>query len=323
MAVTIRDVAREAEVSVATVSRVINNKGYLSPEAIRKVKAAMKSLNYQPNTAARSLQGKPSNTIGVILPSLDNPLYSELFERLEDELSTRHFQTLLCTSKNNSTKEEEYFKLLKSNQVDGIITGSHSDFMMSHGNATYPIVSFDRQISKEIPTVKSDNLAGGKAIARRIIAQGVKNVLILSGSKEDFYPINDRVTGMLSIFNQSGTEVTTSSLEFESSLALKKMLVGQLIVSREYDAICCTDDVTAILVKTCAHAMDYRPLITGYDGSTFVRTFFPELLTVQQPLKEMAELMVELVIERIKSPKTRLKSDYTFPVKTSRNQRNV
>ncbi|WP_203632304.1 LacI family DNA-binding transcriptional regulator [Lacticaseibacillus suibinensis] len=323
MAVTIRDVAREAEVSVATVSRVINNKGYLSPEAISKVKEAMRRLNYQPNTAARSLQGKPSNTIGVILPSLDNPLYSELFERLEDELSTRHFQTLLCTSKNNSTKEEEYFKLLKSNQVDGIITGSHSDFMIAHGNANYPIVSFDRQISKEIPTVKSDNLAGGKAIAKKIIAQGAKNVLILSGSKEDFYPINDRVTGMLSIFNQSGTEVTTSSLEFESSLALKKMLVGQLIVSREYDAICCTDDVTAILVKTCADAMDYRPVITGYDGSTFVRTFFPTLLTVQQPLKEMAELMVELVIERIKSPKTKLKSNYTFPVKTSRVQRNA
>lgn len=318
MSVTIRDVAREAGVSVATVSRVINSKGYLSPAAITKVQLAMEKLNYQPNAAARRLQGKSSATIGVILPSLDNPLYSELFEHIEDELSGRHYQTLLCTSKNNSAKEEEYFKLLKSNQVDGIITGSHSDFLIEHGNASYPIVSFDRQISKEIPTVKSDNLAGGRAIAGKVVERGVKNVLILSGSKEDFYPINDRVTGMMAVFNQAGVDVTTSSLEFESSIALKKLLVGQLIVSRDYDAICCTDDVTAILVKTCADTMNYHPLISGYDGSTFIRTFFPELPTVQQPIKEMAELMVELLIERIKSPKTRLNSDYTFPVKTNR-----
>lgn len=317
MVATIRDVAREAKVSVATVSRVINNKGYLSTEAINKVHLAMKALNYQPNTAARRLQGKASATIGVILPNLDNPLYSELFQRIEDDLGTHHYRTLLCTSKDNSTKEEEYFKLLKSNQVDGIITASHSDFLMAHGNATYPIVAFDRQISKEIPTVKSDNLVGGRLIAGKISEYGVKSVLILSGSKEDFYPISDRVKGMLSVFNKMGVDVTTSALEFNSSLNLKNMLIRQLIEDREYDAVCCTDDVTAVLVKTVADKVGYQPIISGYDGSTFMRTVFPTLLTVEQPIKEMAELMVDLVIERIKAPSKMLKSQYILPIKIS------
>ena len=76
MSVTIRDVAREAGVSVATVSRVINSKGYLSPAAITKVQLAMEKLNYQPNAAARRLQGKSSATIGVILPSCRHALYT-------------------------------------------------------------------------------------------------------------------------------------------------------------------------------------------------------------------------------------------------------
>lgn len=314
MPVTIKEVAQEAQVSIATVSRVINNKGYISSETREKVTFAMKKLNYMPNIAARTLQGKHTATIGVILPSMDNPLYAELFENIEQNLSRAHFQTLLCTSNNQSEKELEYISLLKANQVEGIITSSHSDFLTRQVTPTYPIVCFDRFISKDIPSVKSDNLNGGMEIARRVISRKCKRVLILSGSKEDFYPVNDRIKGMLNVFNRAGVDITTSAFDFESSMNVKKILTKKLIVKREYDAICCTDDLTALMVLTVAGEMNYSPMVTGYDGSKFIRTFFPSLLTAKQPISEMAELMCDLLLKKIKKPKTIFESEYVFQV---------
>ncbi|MFD1441681.1 LacI family DNA-binding transcriptional regulator [Lacticaseibacillus hegangensis] len=315
MAITIKEVAARAGVSTATVSRVINNKGYLSREAVDRVKQAMRDLNYVPNTAARSLQGKDSMTIGVVLPSLDNPLYSELFEAIESKLSTAHYQTLLCTSSNLPDKEEEYFSLLRANRVEGIITSSHGDFLKRKANENYPIVCFDRNISTKIPSVQSDNLSGGRKVADWTVSRGAKRVLILSGSTEDLYPIDDRIKGMMSVFNRADIELETAALEFDSSTSVKALLIQKLIASRDYDAVCCTDDLTALMLKRVADAMDYHPLVTGYDGSDFIRTFFPDLTTVCQPIPQMAELMCNLLIEKIHNRSYQFESEYNFPVK--------
>lgn len=314
MTVTIKDVAVEAEVSIATVSRVINDKGYISLETRRKVHSAIKKLKYIPNSAARILQGKHIHTVGVILPSLENPLYSEFFELIEQKMNEKDYRTILCTSNNQPDKEQEYFSLLKANQVEGIITSSHSKDADNLNHANYPIVCFDRFLSNSIPTVKSDNYSGGKEIAKKVIQFHKKRVLILSGSKEDFYPINDRVKGMLSTFNLAKMDITTSYLDFESSSNVKEFLIKKIIYNKEYDAICCTDDLTALLLKKITDSAKYYPLITGYDGSTFIRTYFPNLITVVQPIREMAELCCDLVLQKINYPSKTLEPEYTFPI---------
>lgn len=314
LTVNIKDVSIEANVSIATVSRVINDKGYISPQTRKKVQQAIKKLNYIPNSAARILQGKRIHTIGIILPSLDNPLYSEFFELIEQKMNEKNYRTILCTSNNQPEKEREYFSLLKANQVEAIITSSHSTDADKLINANYPIISFDRFLSKKIPTVKSDNYSGGRQIAKKIIEFNKKKVLILSGSKEDFYPINDRIKGMLSIFNIAKIDITTSYLDFESSTKVKEFLMRKILSNKDYDAICCTDDLTALLLKKITDSENYYPLITGYDGSTFIRTYFPDLITVIQPLKEMAELCCDLVLQKINYPNKPIEPEYTFPI---------
>lgn len=317
MAITIKDVAKEAGVSIATVSRVINNKGYLSQNTKNKVFSAMDELNYKPNTAARTLQGKSTSTIGVILPSLDNPLYSELFENIEKRLNFLHYKTLLCTSNNQEEQEQKYFNLLQANQVEGIITSSHSDVINEHIDSNYPIVSFDRSISKNIPSIRSNNFEGGKLIAKTVIERKKNNVLILSGSKEDFYQVSDRIKGMISVFQEQAVKLSSSALDFESSLSLKKILTRKALESQQYDAICCTDDLTALIALTVSKEMNYYPLITGYDGTQFVQNFFPNLITACQPISEMAELMCDILIKKINNHDKIFSPEYVFPITIS------
>ena len=234
MRVTIKDVATEAQVSIATVSRVINDKGYISSKTRNKVNNSMRKLNYKPNIAARKLHGKQSKTIGIILPSLDNPLFSELFDAIEKNLNKCGYQTLLCTTNNSKDKERECFELLKSNQVEGIITSSHTDFLNNHSFDGYPVISFDRYTSNRIPVVKSDNLNGGRHIAKKVLEMNKTNVLILSGSKDGFYKNDDRIKGMLSIFRSADISIGKAALAFESPTNRKRALIEQILAEKTW-----------------------------------------------------------------------------------------
>ncbi|MFC6177663.1 LacI family DNA-binding transcriptional regulator [Companilactobacillus huachuanensis] len=313
MRVTIKEVATEAQVSIATVSRVINDKGYISSKTRNRVNNAMRKLNYKPNIAARKLHGKQSKTIGIIIPTLNNPLFSELFDDIEKHLNTYEYQTLLCTTNNSLEKEKQCFELLKSNQVEGIITSSHTDFLDNHTFDGYPVVSFDRITSNRIPVVKSDNLNGGRIIAKRILEMNKSYVLILSGTKDGFYKNDERIKGMLSIFRASDISIGKAAISFASPTNRKLALIEQILSGKKYDAICCTDDVTALLVNLVCTDMNYHPLVTGYDGSKSVRTLFPNLITVKQPIDQMAKLMCDILIKRIQYPYFISKDEYSFP----------
>ncbi|MGX7248728.1 LacI family DNA-binding transcriptional regulator, partial [Enterococcus raffinosus] len=126
MAIKLTDVAKKAGVSPTTVSRVINNYGSLSQKTIDKVHAAMKELNYQPNSLARSLQGKNTQLIGLIFPTVSNPFFGELVDKLEATLFEQGYKTILCNSANNKEKERAYLNMLSANRVDGIIAGAHN-----------------------------------------------------------------------------------------------------------------------------------------------------------------------------------------------------
>ena len=124
--VKLTDVAAKAGCSVTTVSRVINNYGYISQKTRKKVHEAMKELNYQPNSVARSLQGKKTKLIGLIFPDVSNPFFGELVSKIEDQLFKHGYKTILCNAGNDKEKERTYLQMLMANQVDGIIAGAHN-----------------------------------------------------------------------------------------------------------------------------------------------------------------------------------------------------
>ena len=124
--VTITDVAQAAGVSKNTVSRYLNQRGYISDKTRAAIQAAIDELHYQPNQIARSLYTHKTNLIGLVIPDVEHPFFSAITAQIEDELDARGYKMILCNTLHSSKKERKYLDLLIANKVDGIIIGSHS-----------------------------------------------------------------------------------------------------------------------------------------------------------------------------------------------------
>ncbi|WP_155286831.1 LacI family DNA-binding transcriptional regulator [Lacticaseibacillus zhaodongensis] len=317
----LQDVAKIANVSPTTVSRVINNYGHISEKTRTRVHEAMAQLNYQPNSLARSLQGKSSHLIGLIFFDISHPFFGELVARLENLLFEQGYKTILCNSANNPEKEREYINMLAANQVDGIIAGAHNTDIKEYQESELPIISFDRFLSKTIPIVSSDNFAGGKLAAKALYDAGVRHPAMITGVQSANSPTNNRVLGFKSGLKPFDIAPEVIELPFESVPALKQERLTDIVKSKKYDGIFCSDDLTALQVKNAAQSTgiaipDDLKLI-GYDGTKLIQDYNPDLTTVVQPITEISQLLIELLLTKIKNPEYPLKSDYTLPVRLS------
>ena len=140
---TIKDVAAEAGVTSTTVSRVLNNRGYISEETREKVYSAMEKLNYMPNEMARNLSRQKSDYIGVILPSVEHPYFSKVLHWLEHYVTKHNYKIMVCISENSREKELQYIDLLYSHRVLGIVVCSHIGETMEHLDSNCPLISFE------------------------------------------------------------------------------------------------------------------------------------------------------------------------------------
>lgn len=325
MVIKLTDVAKRAGVSATTVSRVINNYGSLSQKTIDKVHLAMKELNYQPNSLARSLQGKNTQLIGVIFPTIANPFYGELVEKIETKLFELGYKTILCDSADNKEKERNYLTMLAANKVDGIIAGAHNLGIKEYENIELPIISFDRFLAEGVPIVGSDNFRGGYLAAEYLYLQGAKKMAILTGSQQSDSPTNQRLNGYLAFLKEKNLAARTYQLQMSArSETLKNVEIKRLLETADIDSVFCTDDLTAILVYNLCQALKIRVpedmKIMGYDGTKFIQNYFPQLSTIRQPISDFAELLVDLLIQRITMPEKKLEQHYQLPVKILQGQ---
>ncbi|APR07747.1 Catabolite control protein A [Lentilactobacillus parabuchneri] len=313
------DVAKLAGVSVTTVSRVINDRGYLSANTKEKVFAAMQQLNYQPSLAARVLQGKQFKLVGLIFASLENPFIAQLVVEIENRLFTHGYKAIICNSMDNPEKEQQYLKMLLANQVDGIITGSHNEGIEEYKMSGLPIVSSDRYFQNKIPTVSSDNQAGGELAARTMIEKGSKKFMLVSGSLEKKAPNNARITGFEKIAADRKFPVEVVEFPFNSTPTIRRATLREKLLSYHPDGIFCTDDQTALLCMQEARKLGMQipkdVQVIGYDGSDYVQEYHPELSTIVQPVSDIAELLVRLLFNRLQQNDDQLLDKYVLPIK--------
>lgn len=313
MVAKLTDVAQLAGVSPTTVSRVINKKGYLSEKTIRNVEEAMRELGYKPNNLARSLQGKSAKLVGLIFPTINNIFYSELIGHLEKELFDRGYKTIICNSQHESDKEREYLEMLEANQVDGIISGSHNLGIQDYDRVVAPIIAFDRNLSSSIPIVSSDNFAGGILAAQTLQKAGCHNPLMITGNDDSNSPTGLRQLGFTSILDEAKVFKIASDL----SPVRKEMEIRSILEKYKPDGIFVSGDATAMLVWNVARSLklsipeDIK--LIGYDGTSFIESYYPQLTTIKQPLVEIARLLVDLLIDKIEGKKLP-KTDYILPI---------
>ncbi|NTJ98233.1 LacI family DNA-binding transcriptional regulator [Enterococcus faecium] len=312
MVAKLTDVAELAGVSPTTVSRVINNKGYLSEKTKQKVHEAMKTLGYKPNNLARGLQGKSPQLIGLIFPNISNIFYAELIEYLEIELFKHGYKTIICNSQNDPDKEREYIEMLEANQVDGIISSSHNLGIADYERVRAPIIAFDRNLAPNISIVSSDNFEGGKLAASTLQKSGCQNIIMITGNDNTDSPTGLRALGFS--FQIPGGKIF--KVPNNLSTIRREMEIKSIIASSKPDGIFVSDDLTAILTMKIANQLNLNVpedlKIIGYDGTSFIEKFFPQLTTIRQPIDEIANLIVDILLKKIKGEKTN--KDYILPI---------
>lgn len=318
------DVAEKAGVSVTTVSRVINNYGYLSKKTKDKVLSAMRELNYQPNALARSLHGKNTQLIGLIFPSINNPFFSELVEEIENQLFQLNYKTILCNSTDNKEKERHYLRMLLSHQVDGIIAGAHSLVVEEYQHIELPIISFDRKLSDNIPIVCSDNYSGGVLATKELYQAGARQIHFIGNPGKEGQPTQLRLLGYLEVMKEFNLVPHVHTLQIERLPSLKSLAIRTLLQNEPVDGIVCTDDLIAILAIQEAKKMhldipnDVK--IIGFDGTTFIQTYYPLLSTIAQPIKDIASVLVNILQQKIEAPNIKqMQMQYILPVKLLSN----
>jgi LacI family sucrose operon transcriptional repressor len=303
--VTIKDVAEKANVSVATVSRVINNRGYLSDEIKRKVTGAMKELDYQPNDLARSLHSQRSNLIGLIVPSVKNPYFGELAHYIEGYAYNQGYKVLLCNSLQNLEKEREYIIMLKRSQVGGIIMGSHVIDANDYHGFHLPVISLDRHLGPKIPYICSDNSHGGELAAKHLIEKGCKNLIHFCGDLHVPLVTNQRTNGFIDFCKSSN--ITYQYFELPESSIIdfreKAFVYDVLQKNPACDGVFASNDISAVTVINAAAAIGKRVpkdlKVIGFDGIFLSGLLKPGLTTIKQSIDVISRYAVEYLIRMI------------------------
>lgn len=321
---TIKDVAKKAGVAVATVSRVLNNRGYISEVTRKKVYQAMEELNYFPNEVARSLLRRRSNVIGLIIPTVAHPFFGELTSYIEFFAYERGFKVLISNSINDQKKELEYLDLLVSNRVDGIIMGSHTIEVDQYTGHNYPMVTFDRKIGDRIPYVFSDNYQGGKLATQYLIKKGCKKIAHISGNLRLDMLANQRYQAYLDTITNAGYEpmVVEAELYANDNQRYEDLVYRLFEKYPDMDGLFASSDLLAFYAMKVAASLGKKIpdqlKVVGYDNIFLSSVMVPSLTTIAQPVKEMAERAVDLLITQIEGKTPEL--EHRFPVQLIERQ---
>ena len=307
--VSIKDVAKEAGVSVTTVSRVMNNRGYIGEETRKKVEMAIEALNYSPNQIARSLLSNESHLIGLIVPEIRHPFFSEMVHWIEHYANLNHFKIIICNSVNDQEKEASYLKMLKEHRADGVVMCSHTLDIDVYKNLTMPIVTFDRIISSKIPYVASDNYHGGELATQHLIEKGCKKLLHIAGPLNFEMLSNRRFDAFQMTCSRNGIawdviEGANVDSTFDDNYRFIEETLGNKLA--EFDGVFCSNDLMAYALTFYA-SRNNIPVpndlkIVGYDYNNYTRMLqSPKLTTIKQPIEHLAEQLVTSLIKQMKN----------------------
>jgi LacI family sucrose operon transcriptional repressor len=300
---TIKDVARVAGVTVTTVSRVLNNRGYISEATRKKVHEAMEELNYQPNEIARSLFRRKSNILGLIIPNVSHPFFAEFTNYIEYYAYEAGYKVLICNSYQDSVKEKDYVEMLKRNQVDGIIMGSHTLETSDYLSKSLPIVAVDRNFSNDIPFITSDNYKGGELATNLLIDRGCTKLAHISGPLELNTPANKRYQAFMDVVLERKIPYVIKQAKLDIFESYEKMAYKLFEEHPDIDGVFASSDMIAASIIHVASKLGKQITkdlkIVGYDDINLASLIVPPLTTIKQPIKEMGELAVRILIDQI------------------------
>lgn len=298
---TIKDVAEEAGLAVSTVSRVLNNRGYISDAARKKVNDAMAKLNYQPNELARSLHRKNTNMMGVIVPHIRHPYFAEVISNIEYYAYKKGYKVLLYNTRGASDREMECVEMCRSNRVDGIIMCTGGIALEGFHSLGLPVISFERNTDVSDASIECDNTQGGRMAGELLLKKGCKHILHIGDMSRDYtMPGDSRGLGLHEVCQQAGVECIDIIVDRESYTTMQyhDVIEQALTEHPEVDGIFANSDIIAAqILQVCRKLQIDVPgqvKVIGFDDVQISSLTAPQLTTIHQPIEEMAEIAVQM-----------------------------
>lgn len=305
---TIRDVAERAGVSPITVSRVINNSGYVSQETRSRVEAAIAELQYVPNSLARSLRFKRTHTLALVLTDITNPFWTTVARGVEDAASQCGFNVILCNTDENEAKQSEYLHVLLQKQVDGFLlvpARSTPEPITLIQSQKVPAVVLDRQVpGAQVDIVRGDSEGGAYQLVQLLLSLGHRRIAMLSGPVS-ISTAADRVSGYRRALQEAGLEAQAELIcygEYTQESGYQMARKALSLMPRP-TALFAANNFIAIGALRALREMGIRVpedmALVSFDDIPPAFVIEPFLTVAAQPAYEMGRRATELLLARL------------------------
>jgi len=316
--VTQKDVAKSIGITSSTVSRFINNKGYLSDELRQKIKKAIKELDYKPNLIARSLKNKSSNTIGLIFPDIENEFFISLIKKAEETAFKNGYNIILCNTNDSQEEEELYLEILKGKLIDGyiLITSFKVKKYLEKIIGNLKVVFLDRSLKfKNEVFIKLNNIEGAFKATDYLLSQGHRKIGFLSHisgmgiteKNKEVMPSHERYLGYKKALDSYNINIDKSLIRYcESNKISGYEKSKELFTQKNKPTAILTSNnkITFGVLKALKELRLEIPdqvSVIGFDELSASEFLNPPLTTIAQPAYEFGRIGIELLIKKIKN----------------------
>ena len=310
--ITIADVAREAGVSLMTVSRALNNKDGVSAETRSHVLEVIEKLGYRPSSIARSLVTRRTGTIGLVVPDISNPYFSGIAHGIAEVSNQQGLSVLLCDTEEEPRLELDFLKLLEEKQVDGVIIAAprlSSDQLIPQLNRHQQVVVINRVFNENrgfngSGFVINDDLAGGRLATEHLLRSGHRAIGVLLGPKSS-YGAQRRLQGYRTALEKAGCPYQPAYTRYcvPTVKGGLEAAANLLQTSPQLDALFCFNDMVAIgALQACVQRGLNVPediAIVGFDDIPMASWVTPALTTCRVSFEEMGRIATKLLVERL------------------------
>jgi DNA-binding LacI/PurR family transcriptional regulator len=301
---SIKDVAKRAGVGIATVSRVINNSGYVKNETRKKVEEVIRELNFHPNEIARSMTKQRSGIVAFIIPNSIHLFFAQLIYHFEGELYNYGFKLMVCNSSEQIEKEISYLDMLRQNKVDAVVLLTNND-IERYFEKGMAVISFDRHF-EGIPVLSSDNYKGGVLAANRLIDAGCKHLMFIGDDAQGDYirvstEVSKRRIGFIEQAKKRGvTDVTILEYPLGDYIRIPEYVHDNVAMHPEVDGIFCVSDAVAADVIRHLEKRGIRVpedvRVIGFDGGDSFINLGKRITSIRQNTEALAKDLASMIL---------------------------
>ncbi|HJC99706.1 MAG TPA: LacI family transcriptional regulator [Candidatus Dwaynia gallinarum] len=309
MAISIKDVAREAKVSIATVSRVLNGIEVVNEETQKRVRDAVEKLGYRPNIIARSLKTQRTRTIGILIPDISNSLYPEIVRGIEDVANIYNYNIILCNSDLNLDKEKEYVYILKEKMVDGLLFMSNSldeDVLSIIQKLNMKTVLIETKVdNKNIPNITINNVEAAKEAVNKLISNKRDRILYIGDHKDVLNASAYRFKGYTEALLENNLKILDELVCFCKPFLNNGYDYVQKKISQgiNFNGVFCTCDELAMGAINALRDNNIKVPedceVIGFNNTLMSSVFYPKLTTVDPLSYDLGSIGMRMLLKII------------------------